>query len=112
MSQFAGLIFVDIPNYCIYSNSVTYEWDESKRIVNLKRHGLDFVDAPLVYEQPDKLTVDSPRSGEGRKMDISTVRGLVLTLVYTERPGAARIISFRRSSRRERRQHDEYQRIG
>lgn len=86
---------------------MAYEWDESKRAANLKRHGLDFVDSPLVYEQPDKLTVYSPRSGEGRKMDIVTVRGLALTLGYTERPEAVRITSFRRASRKERRQHDE-----
>ena len=80
---------------------------------NLKRHGLDFVDAPLVYEHPTKLTVESRRTGEDRKMDIAIVKGdlLVITLVYVERGPAVRIISFRRASRKERRQYNEYQNI-
>ncbi|MDR1063091.1 MAG: BrnT family toxin [Azoarcus sp.] len=27
-----------------------YEWDESKRATNLRKHGLDFIDAVLVLE--------------------------------------------------------------
>lgn len=90
-----------------------YEWDEGKRAENLKRHGLDFVDAPLVYGHPMKLTVESRRTGEDRKMDIAMVKGdlLVLTLVYVERGPAVRIISFRRASKKERRQYNEYQDI-
>lgn len=91
-----------------------YEWDEDKREENLKRHGLDFIDAPLVYEHPMKLTVESRRTGEDRKMDIAPLHGdvLVLTLVYVERGPAVRIISFRRASRKERRYYYEYEHTG
>jgi len=27
-----------------------FKWSEAKRATNLKSHGLDFVDAPLVFE--------------------------------------------------------------
>lgn len=30
--------------------SMRFSWDEKKRRSNLKRHGLDFVDAPRVFE--------------------------------------------------------------
>lgn len=90
---------------------MNYEWDEGKRAANIKRHGIDFVNAPLVYEYPGKLTVDGHRGGEVRKMDIATVRDITLTLIYTERSECVRIISFRRASRKERRHYDEYQRI-
>ena len=33
---------------------------------NLKKHGLDFRDAHLVYDNPDKCTYASSRSGESR----------------------------------------------
>jgi uncharacterized DUF497 family protein len=29
-----------------------FSWDERKRRLNLKEHGLDFVDAPRVFEGP------------------------------------------------------------
>jgi uncharacterized DUF497 family protein len=29
-----------------------FEWDEGKRKVNLKSHGLDFIDAPKVFVGP------------------------------------------------------------
>ena len=27
-----------------------FEWDEQKRLVNLQRHGIDFVDAERIFE--------------------------------------------------------------
>ena len=31
-------------------------WDEAKRKTNLQKHGLDFADAGLVYNNPNKIT--------------------------------------------------------
>lgn len=63
-----------------------YVWDEPKRRSNLKKHGLDFNDAYLVYENPDKCTYDASRGNEYRLMDVAlaVVKGRLLTLVYTE----------------------------
>lgn len=63
-----------------------YVWDEAKRKSNLKKHGLDFRDAHLVYENPDKCTYDASRQDEYRFMDVALaiVKGRLLTLVYTE----------------------------
>jgi len=59
-------------------------WDERKREINLRKHGLDFADAHLVYENPDKLTTTYMRNDEERKMDVALVevRGVILALVY------------------------------
>jgi uncharacterized protein len=86
-----------------------YVWDEKKRKSNLKKHGLDFRDAHLVYENPDKCTYDASRGDEFRLMDVAVavVRGRLLTLVYTERGDDVRVISFRNSSHEERRQYEE-----
>jgi hypothetical protein len=48
------------------------------------KHGLDFADAYLVYESPDKVTFSSPRSDEDRKLDIAMIEsaGRFFTLVY------------------------------
>jgi hypothetical protein len=86
-----------------------FVWDEAKRESNLRKHGLDFRDAHLVYENPDKCTYDSSREGERRWMDIAfaVVKGRLLALVYTERGEDVRVISFRPASREERKQYEQ-----
>jgi uncharacterized DUF497 family protein len=86
-----------------------YVWDEAKRKSNLKKHGLDFKDAYLIYENPDKRTYDASREGEYRLMDVAlaVIRGRLLTLVYTERGDDVRVISFRNASREERKQYEQ-----
>jgi hypothetical protein len=86
-----------------------YVWDETKRKSNLKKHGLDFIDAYLVYENPDKCTYDASRGDEYRLMDVAlaVVKGRLLTLVYEEQDDRVRVISFRHASRMERKQYEE-----
>ncbi len=84
---------------------MTYVWDERKRLANLEKHGLDFVDANLVHEAPVKVTFDLAREGssERRFMDLAAVEGSVIALVYTFRSESVRCISMRRAKRKERR---------
>jgi hypothetical protein len=86
-----------------------YFWDEAKRKSNLKKHGLDFKDAYLVYENLDKCTYDASREGEYRLMDLAlaVIKGRLLTLVYTESEDEVRVISFRPASREERKQYEQ-----
>jgi uncharacterized DUF497 family protein len=86
-----------------------FAWDEAKRRANLKKHGLDFADADLVYDNPEKVTISTLRNGEERSMDTAIVAMLdaVLSLVYIERGADIRIISFRHASRRERRRYEK-----
>jgi hypothetical protein len=86
-----------------------YVWDEAKRKSNLRKHGLDFSDAYLIYENPDKCTYDASREDEYRLMDvaIAVIKGKLLTLVYTEQEDEVRVISFRNASREERKRYEE-----
>ena len=62
-------------------------------------------DAPLVFNAPDKLTIESNRTDEARLMDVAMVEvaGVVLVLVYVLRePNEVRAISLRRASKQER----------
>jgi uncharacterized protein len=81
-----------------------YEWDKAKREANLRKHGLDFADAWLVYENPDKITLVAASRNELRLMDVALleIHGVVLVLVYTIRGGNVRCISYRPASRKER----------
>ena len=84
-----------------------YEWDEAKRETNLRKHGLDFWIAPLVYESLEKITYRLKSEREERFLDVALVevKGAVLALVYTTRNGNVRFISFRYASRKERRRY-------
>lgn len=86
-----------------------FVWDETKRKSNLEKHGLDFNDAHLVYDDPEKLTYDSSRANEHRLLDLAfaIVKGRLLALIYTERGNDVRIISFRSASREEREQYEQ-----
>jgi uncharacterized protein len=79
-------------------------WDEKKRVANLQKHQLDFANASIVFGNPEKITLPSPRGGEDRYLDLAMVRdvGMILALVYVLRGETARAISFRIASRRER----------
>ena len=78
--------------------------DEAKRQINLVKHGYDLADAAMVYDSPNKITLESERNGEKRNMDIAlvAVADVVLALVYVERDGDVRAISLRRASTAER----------
>ena len=87
--------------------TMRYEWDERKRLSNLEKHGLDFFDVGIVFESPH-VEVPSCRSSEKRHLAIGTFEGRFVTVVYTIRNEAIRVISFRRARHEER---DTYQKL-
>ena len=84
-----------------------YEWDEAKRQSYLRKHGLDLIDADLVFEASLKVTVDATHADDDRYADLAEVNGRVLMLVYSLRQQTVRCISLRVASRRERKLYDE-----
>lgn len=84
-------------------------WDEAKRKSNLEKHGLDFKDAHLVCDNPDKCTYESTRKDERRLLDLAfaMVNGRLLALIYSPRGEDVRVISFRPASREERKQYEQ-----
>jgi uncharacterized protein len=84
-----------------------YEWDEAKREANLRKHRLDFFAAHFVYESLEKVTYRLRSAQEARFLDVALVEymGAILALVYTQRNGNVRFISFRYASRKERRRY-------
>lgn len=82
-----------------------FTFDPRKDAANIIKHGLPLSDAPLVFNAPNKLTIESTRSNEDRLMGLAMVEvaGVLLVLVYVLRePNAVRAISLRRASKQER----------
>ena len=87
-----------------------FTFDSRKDAANFLKHGLSLNDAPLVFNAPNKLTLESHGGDEARLMDVALVEmaGVVLVLVYVMRdPGEVRAISLRRASRQDRTLHAE-----
>ncbi|WP_372827209.1 BrnT family toxin [Polaromonas sp.] len=89
-----------------------FTFDPNKDAANIDKHGLSLADAALLFNAPDKLTLESPRDDETRLMDVALVEvaGVVLVLVYVLRkPNEVRAISLRRASKQERKLYASWQ---
>lgn len=87
-----------------------YTWDETKRQINLAKHGLDFADADEVLSSPYRFDVEVIRNNELRTQSFAYSFGrlLVLSLAHTERDDHIRLISFRPASKAEREAYYDY----
>lgn len=80
-----------------------FEWDEQKRGTNFDKHGIDLADAVRLFDGPILERRDDRRNyGEIRIVALGPVEGVVLSVVYTKRGTAIRLISARRANRDER----------
>lgn len=85
---------------------VEFEWDPRKAASNLRKHGVRFADAVLVFEDPIAITIPEKSFDEGRFVTIGTdALGRILVVVYTPRPPNIRIISARKATRSERKEY-------
>jgi uncharacterized DUF497 family protein len=78
-----------------------FEWDATKRLSNVAKHGIDFDDAKQVFADPLHLTYPSTAHPD-RHLAIGMVQGRVIAVVFAQRGDNIRIISARAASRAER----------
>jgi uncharacterized DUF497 family protein len=92
---------------------VRFPWDPKKSTENLAERGFDFEFAALIFGGLTLERTDDRRDyGERRMVAIGLAHGLHLTVAYTDRIESGReierrIISARRSNRRERKAYSE-----
>ena len=86
-----------------------FTWDEEKRAKVLEEHGVDILDAALIFERPDEVEVweDARRDyGEVRCNAIGrTAEGVSYHLTYAERGDTVRLITAWRLNDESRRKH-------
>jgi uncharacterized protein len=81
---------------------MAFTWSETKRAANLKAHGLDFVDAPRVFEGLTYTFEDDRFAyGEQRFVTLGLLAGIPVSIVHTESDHEIRVISFRQATQRE-----------
>ena len=89
-----------------------FEWDPAKARSNLRKHGIDFETATVVFEDPFAIVeLDRMEGGEERWHTIGMGGGApILLVVHTIRDEdieIIRIISARRAERNERRRYEQ-----
>jgi uncharacterized protein len=82
---------------------VQFEWDERKRQINIKKHGIDFLDALEIFQGPMLVNLDEKHEyGEDRYIGIGLLRNKAVVVVFTEpHPEITRIISLRKATKDE-----------
>lgn len=87
-----------------------FQWDDGKAALNMARHGVTFAAARAVFTDAFALEWRDERVdyGEDRYIIIGLAAGRLLTVAYTLRGDAIRIISARAAEPYERRRyHDD-----
>jgi uncharacterized protein len=91
-----------------YDKGMDFEWHPAKAEENVRKYGIDFPTAVLVFLDPHRIEREDIRIsyGETRFQVIGMVGVQVLVLIYTPRADRIRIVSARKANRRERRAYD------
>ena len=86
-----------------------FEWDPDKAASNLYKHGVSFVAAISVFDDPWRIEADStkPEHGEMRRKTIGqTAGGLLIAVIFTDRVTGRRVISARKVRKNEQAQYE------
>jgi uncharacterized DUF497 family protein len=76
---------------------ISFEFDEKKSKANRSKHGIDFVDAQLLWLDPNLLEVPAKTEDEPRFLMIGIIDRKHWSAVITYRNEAIHLISVRRS---------------
>ena len=91
--------------------SSAFQWDETKELANLRKHGVSFDEAASVFENPLAAIFSDPDHSQDELREIlvgHSQRGRVLVISYTERGEEIRIVSARVASASERREYEDH----
>jgi uncharacterized protein len=86
------------------------EWDGKKASTNLSKHGISFIEATSVLDDPHVLILDDPLHsiGELRFLAVGySNQNQILAVIYTERNNDIRIISARPATRKEQKTYEQ-----
>ena len=91
-------------------NGVTFEWDLTKAVANLRKHGVPFEEAVSVFRDVLARILDDPDHSLSESREIIVGRSdkeRLLLVAFVERNDRIRIISARRATPSERKDYEE-----
>lgn len=78
-----------------------FEFDRRKSQTNKKKHGIDFVEAQALWDDPDRIEIPAVTIDEPRFVVIGKISDIHWSTIITYRGEKIRIISVRRSRKEE-----------
>ncbi len=85
-----------------------FEWDEAKRAEIYHKHGVDLLEAALIFENDVLEKQDTRRGyGERRMIALGMVDGEAYTVVYTRRGAVYRLITAWKGGRNDRERYQK-----
>ncbi len=78
-----------------------FEYDENKSASNLEKHGIDFIKAQELWLDDELVEVQVNSKDEPRYLVIARIENKYWSAVITKRGSNIRIISVRRSRKKE-----------
>ena len=76
---------------------ITFEFDEAKNQANLLKHGINFVNAQALWDDPSLLEIPANTEDEPRYLMIGLIQNKHWSAIITYRGSNVRLISVRRS---------------
>jgi len=78
-----------------------FEFDPRKSDANKEKHGIDFIKAQLLWNDPDLIEIPAKTVDEARFLVIGKIGDKCWSGIVTYRQDNIRLISVRRSTKRE-----------
>ena len=79
-----------------------FEFDEQKNLSNKEKHGIDFIEAQALWNDPELLEIPLKSEDEPRVLMVGRISGKHWSAIITYRQTRVRIISVRRSRNEEK----------
>ncbi len=86
---------------------MNFEWDENKSLSNVHKHGIDFNRATELWTDTKRIEIEISYPIENRSILIAKIDDKHWTAIFTRRSKRIRIISVRRSRKKEVRLYEE-----
>ncbi len=91
---------------------ISFEWDDNKNDLNIKKHGISFEEAKTVFYDPDAVLFDDPDHSEEEDrfliVGFSETEKLCLVSHCYRQGDVIRLISARKATRKESAFYVEY----
>jgi uncharacterized protein len=85
-----------------------FEFDEQKSISNKIKHGIDFIEAQNLWNDPERVEIPAKNLDEPRNMIIGRIGMNIWSTIYTIRKKNYRIISVRKARENEKEIYESY----
>ena len=104
-------------NYNIIIDSILFDWDNTKNLTNIEKHGISFVDAVSVFDDEFAILFDDPDHStyEERFLIIgySAIGKIcIVSHCYRNNGNIIRIISARKATKKEANYYYKFNRRG